>query len=349
MRDKSLVGATLTLVLAAFANSQPDTHGLGLIETQFTAPPIEQKYEIDGKEPLVGLSATFKVGGMPPVLNQGNTPRCVSFSISAVKDWQDRREFGKFFDFNEASFASAIGTTAAGALMSNGLYRVKQYGYPVVSVGQAYKHRVRSYWSVPITTLDIKRAIATYGPVLVISPWYNSWWTTKDNGQLRAPTGLAGGHAYVFYGWDSRGFRIRNSWGTGWGINGDGFMPYAYISRLYGVFVTVDEIYHAATPAPPATPKPTSQPTPAPTVAPTEMPPTPTTAAEPTPVVTPAPTPTAKPTPHPTPTAPLEPTETVAPDNTPDPPAPPNPKPLVTVLLLLGALAAAAYYLWRSR
>jgi len=346
VKDRSLLAATLTLVAAAFANSAPETHGLGLLDTSGPpAAPIEIKYAFDGKEPLVGLSTTFKVGGMPGVLNQADTPRCVAFSISVVKNWQDRREFGRFFNFNETRFAGLIGTTGNGALMSRGLSEVKDDGYPVVDVGQAYKHRIRSYWSVPLSRYDIKRAIATYGPVLVISPWYQSWWVTKANGQLRAPNYVVGGHAFVFYGWDDRGFRIRNSWGTGWGINGDGFMPYSYISRLYGVFVTVDAIYRTPAPAPTATPKPTPAPTAKPTPVPT---PEPTTATTPTATPHATPNPTA-PSPTVAPSPPLEPTETVAPDLTPDEPPPANPKPVLTFLLLLGALGAFAYFLWRTR
>lgn len=338
MRRAGLGAATLSLIAAlasATSTPSPTIGGLGLLDTQvpITAPSVEVKYLIDGKEPPVGLSAKFKVGGMPPVMNQGGTPRCVSFSISTVKNWQDRREFGHFFDFNEIRFANLIGTTSAGAFMSVGLARARDYGYPVVDSGNASRHQIASYWSIPVTTYELKRAISTYGPILVISPWYQSWNYPRANGQLPAPNYIIGGHAFVLYGWDDRGFRLRNSWGTGWGLSGDAFLRYSQISVLYGAFVTVDEVWHRA-------------PAPTPTAKPTAAPPTPTPSAAsltPPPVTT---APTLYPTATPTET-PYEPDWTVAPDDTPDPPVPPSPFPWALVLaLVFGGVAVVLF--WRK-
>ena len=42
---------------------------------------------------------------------------------------------------------------------------------------------------------------------------------------------VVGGHAVLAVGYDDRGsvFRMRNSWGTKWGMKGYFTMPYAYL------------------------------------------------------------------------------------------------------------------------
>ena len=152
MKRAGAVGSVITALGLLIAANQPTTHTLGLLDTAAPfAQPIEQKYSADGREIPVGLAARFRWGSMPAVLNQGDTPRCVAFSTSTVKAWQDRLEWGRFYNFDEAKFARQIGTTAVGAYMSRALVQLDDYGYPVVNVGQRSKHRIRSYWSVPVT------------------------------------------------------------------------------------------------------------------------------------------------------------------------------------------------------
>ena len=43
---------------------------------------------------------------------------------------------------------------------------------------------------------------------------------------------VLGGHAIVAVGYDdqTQRFKFRNSWGTGWGDQGYGYVPYAYLT-----------------------------------------------------------------------------------------------------------------------
>ena len=54
---------------------------------------------------------------------------------------------------------------------------------------------------------------------------------------------VLGGHCVVAVGYDDgkRQFTIRNSWGTGWGLNGYCLMPYEYLinPRLASDFWTI--------------------------------------------------------------------------------------------------------------
>jgi C1A family cysteine protease len=63
---------------------------------------------------------------------------------------------------------------------------------------------------------------------------------------------LLGGHAVLAVGYDdeSQRFIVRNSWGTGWGMDGYFTMPYAYLTSrsLASDFWAIDAV-EAPTPA----------------------------------------------------------------------------------------------------
>ena len=73
--------------------------------------------------------------------------------------------------------------------------------------------------------------------------WYRSWFHPV-NGVLSAADVAVGGHAIVAYGWDARGLRLRNSWGSGWGVSGDCWMPASLVPHLNGAWKAVDAIEH---------------------------------------------------------------------------------------------------------
>jgi len=60
------------------------------------------------------------------------------------------------------------------------------------------------------------------GPVFIALPLYNSdptFW--KSNNDLAHDF-----HPVSIKGYDSKGFFFRNSWGTDWGNNGCGYLPF---------------------------------------------------------------------------------------------------------------------------
>lgn len=68
-------------------------------------------------------------------------------------------------------------------------------------------------------------------------------------GNIPMPTAnseFLGGHAVVVIGYNdaTQRFKFRNSWGTGWGNNGYGTLPYAY---LLDPLLTSDMWYIAKT------------------------------------------------------------------------------------------------------
>jgi C1A family cysteine protease len=97
---------------------------------------------------------------------------------------------------------------------------------------------------------DIKTHLASKLPSMFGFTVFDSISQATDDGRIPFPDdrdGVAGGHAVMAVGYDDgmeiaheRGsaatkgaFLIRNSWGTGWGEQGYGWLPYEYLlSRL---------------------------------------------------------------------------------------------------------------------
>lgn len=219
-----------------------DVFGLGAIES----PPDERDWPIDllyateGIEPDAAAPSYLVPSPWPPVLNQGSSPMCVAYSSSTLKAWQDVRDTGPS-DFDEPAFFRAIGGTVYGAVVRDALARLLTVGYPVVSLGQPERHRIAAYYAVPVTREAICSAIAAFGPVLLSVRWPRSWFRPVA-GVLPAPTEIAGGHAIVAVGWDGRGLRIRNSWGTGWGLSGDAWIPWAYLGQVRESWKAIDQV-----------------------------------------------------------------------------------------------------------
>ena len=218
--------------------------GLGAIQSPLDDRdwPISSLFAAAGIEAAVTIPASYLIPTpLPPILNQGNTPMCVAFSTSALKSYEDRRDQGQFFNFDEAAFFRAIGGGSNGAILRDAFVRMLGTGYPVVNVGQAGSHKIKAYYAVPKTKADIQQAILAFGPLVLATPWAYSW-MNPINGVLPAPGSSAGGHAIAVIGWDYRGLRLRNSWGIGWGFSGDCFMPWKYALGVWEVWKAVDVI-----------------------------------------------------------------------------------------------------------
>ena len=205
--------------------------------------PVSALYAAEGLTASVVLPASYAAPGMPLVLDQHATPMCVACSSSALKAWQDRRDQGRFFDFDEPAFFAAIGGTDQGARVRDAMERMLSAGYPVTSSGDAAHHRITAYYAVPRDLATIKAAIYDLGPIVLSTPWYQSWFHPVA-GVLPKPDTQVGGHAIVAYGWDQRGLRLRNSWGADWGVGGDCWMPEYLVPHLNGAWKAVDAIEH---------------------------------------------------------------------------------------------------------
>jgi hypothetical protein len=92
---------------------------------------------------------------------------------------------------------------------------------------------------------DVIDTLITKGPVVLGVPWFDGMYYTDPDGRVDVSGPLVGGHCltatgyYTRYKGTSDVIRWRNSWGTEYGVNGDGFIAAADLQTLLdGTFQT---------------------------------------------------------------------------------------------------------------
>ena len=90
----------------------------------------------------------------------------------------------------------------------------------------------RYLWAT--TPEELKNWILMVGPVMVGTPWYGSMFNPDAKGLVTISGTVAGGHEYLVRGWSNtaKKYRCSNSWGAGWGIDGDFWIREADLVRL---------------------------------------------------------------------------------------------------------------------
>ncbi|NPC55487.1 C1 family peptidase [Caenimonas soli] len=63
-------------------------------------------------------------------------------------------------------------------------------------------------------------ALAEVGVLFASATVHQGWSQVDSKGAIPYPAPLSGGHAFAIVAYDSEGFWIQNSWGTGWGMGG---------------------------------------------------------------------------------------------------------------------------------
>ena len=81
---------------------------------------------------------------------------------------------------------------------------------------------------------DIAASVGYFGPVVMGTNWYSDMMSPDTNGIIRPMGPLVGGHAYLICGYSKKTglYRIRNSWGKSWGIDGDCFIEAEDVAYL---------------------------------------------------------------------------------------------------------------------
>lgn len=106
----------------------------------------------------------------------------------------------------------------------------------------AAQRKIASYFNLHRDLNQWKAWLASNGPILAALSVDRSWdnaTATGGNIDVFDPTTVRGGHAIAVVGYTSSNrFIVRNSWGTGWGDKGFGYVTPAYIAS--GFF---DEAY----------------------------------------------------------------------------------------------------------
>lgn len=115
-------------------------------------------------------------------------------------------------------------------------------GTSVLAGAKVMKARgfIQSYqWAFSIEA--IRDAIIQEGPVVIGIPWKDGMYETDANGVVKVSGKSVGGHCLVLTGYDPamkigtrkyEVYRWRNSWGSGYGINGSGYIKATDLAKL---------------------------------------------------------------------------------------------------------------------
>jgi len=222
----------------------PAGYGLGWIESPEDPRdfPIADAFDAFGVDAADPLPAAFRAPApRPPILNQGDSPMCVAFSAEAEQRWFDLRDSGPV-DLDAPLFFKRIGGTKDGAVIRNALAERLKTGYPPVGdPGAAGAHRITAYYAVPIEREAMCAAIKAFGPIVVGTSWYRSWFAPTAAGDLPSPDVRVGGHAFEGDGWDPEGLWGVQTWGIGWGVQGRFRIPWSQLHYLREAWKAVDQ------------------------------------------------------------------------------------------------------------
>jgi C1A family cysteine protease len=275
---------------------------------------IQKSVKPSVNEPVITLSSLPSSfdwraeGGVTPVRNQGGCGSCWAFGTVAVVEGIIKIKDKKDVDLSEQYLVSCNnkgyscngGWAIFDMIQSSGIALESDMPYTGTngyckSTDKPYKIDRWGYIAGQngIPSVDqIKSAIYQYGPVFsaVAADRYFQAYT---GGVFNTNTSSQVNHAVVIVGWDdSKGvWIIKNSWGTGWGESGYGYIGYNCNKIGYGAAYAV---YGGSTPDPQPEPDPTPDPTPNPQPDPTPDP-------QPDPQPEPQPEPEPEPTPDPQP------------------------------------------------
>jgi C1A family cysteine protease len=207
----------------------------------------------------------------PPVVDQGNTSSCTANAIAGAYQFERMQAqitpltpSRLFIYWNERAAEGDTGQDA-GAFGGDGINSLETIGVCDESLwpfdpsqltvkpsdsafAAALPHTVLQRQVV--TTLDdIKGAIADKHLVAFGISLYESFESpaVASTGIVPVPSpaeGLLGGHEMDIVGYDDsrQMFKVRNSWGTSWGLSGYCWIPYSYVMSAGSDFEVITAI-----------------------------------------------------------------------------------------------------------
>jgi hypothetical protein len=83
------------------------------------------------------------------------------------------------------------------------------------------------------TPAELRAWVLTTGPVMVGTNWYERMFDPGPDRRLRPEGAVVGGHEWLVRGFcPGLGYRMRNSWGPGWGARGEAWISEEDLVRL---------------------------------------------------------------------------------------------------------------------
>jgi len=195
-----------------------------------------------------------------PVENQGDLGSCTANAAAGLVEWFQRKAFGKHVDMSRLFLYKVIRDllgvtgdtggylrTAMQALVMFGAPPEKNWPYVISKFDQepsaflyalAENYKALKYYRLTpvkgVTQLDtLLNTLAGGMPFMFGFTVYSS---ISNNALIPFPgpkDTVEGGHAIMAVGYDDpkKALKIRNSWGTGWGEKGYGWLPYDYVTK----------------------------------------------------------------------------------------------------------------------
>jgi C1A family cysteine protease len=197
----------------------------------------------------------------PPVYNQGSLGSCTGNAIASAFQFEQMKQnvpnwipSRLFIYYNEREMEGTINEDA-GAMIRDGIKSLVDKGVCPESMWQynesrftkkpcpqcyteAMNNQVKEYLRIsPHTIQGVKEALADGHTVVFGFTIYESMMTDEvaRTGLVPIPTASdkpVGGHAVKAVGYDDSKecFKVKNSWGTDWGVRGYFYLPYWFIS-----------------------------------------------------------------------------------------------------------------------
>ncbi|MBA4763327.1 C1 family peptidase [Sphingomonas sp.] len=219
---------------------------------------LDRKYMIAKKFTLAPLPCTAGSAScsyesrMPAIRNQGGCGSCWAFTAMGAYEGTYRLRFNAVIDTSEQHIVSCAGAgSCAGGwwdpvftwMLGTKVRSEAQTPYTasngVCTPAPAGTYKAAAWGFVTVkaevpTVAQLKSALVTHGPLAVavrVTPAFQAYtagvFNQNDTGWIN--------HGVVIVGWDDAkgAWRIRNSWGTGWGENGYMWIKYGANSIGY--------------------------------------------------------------------------------------------------------------------
>lgn len=191
----------------------------------------------------VPTSYMFEKSRAPlPRFDQGAMPSCLGWTLAGVKVVQERKDARRTYLFDGYELYRHFAEPGGGAYFRKGLGHLR-------AVGAEHKGRlypISAYAGVSPKDHDATRhAIFTQGAVscgfLVPRSFLGQGGKEFDVAPGGGADDIVGGHAILAVGYNADGVRLHNSWGAGWGDNGQCWVSWGFWDRYFGeVWTTVD-------------------------------------------------------------------------------------------------------------
>jgi C1A family cysteine protease len=195
----------------------------------------------------------------PPIYDQGDLGSCTANAIAAALQFDRMKQrlpdfvpSRLFIYYNERVIENTV-KSDSGAAIRDGIksvakqgdcpetewpYVVKKFAVkpPRACYANAVKYEAVSYHRISHDLGQMKACLAEGHPFVFGASIYWNFPTKSTTGVIPMPGHAEpahDGHVMLAVGYDDRKrvFLIRNSWGTGWGVQGYGTIPYEYLVR----------------------------------------------------------------------------------------------------------------------